>query len=327
MIISRTPYRISFFGGGSDYPEWFKTKNNFGEVISTTIDKYVYISIRELKPYFGFKYRLSYSKIEETNFFENIDHKAIKGMLKFYKPKKGLEIHYDGDLPSKSGMGSSSSFSVGLLNTFYETINKNKSTKQLALDSINLEHNILKEAVGCQDQVAAAYGGFNHIKFLKNGFKIKKFDINKNYFTKLNQNFFLIYTGQQRYAHKVVNTFVRKLNSTKEKHILKILDHVNLAKKIIKNESLDDFGYLLNETWHEKKKISPIVSNNKINEIYDLGIKSGSLGGKLLGAGNGGFILFYVPKKNQKKFIKNFKNFIDVKFKFSNVGSEILYKN
>ena len=254
MIISKTPYRISFFGGGSDYPEWFNKENNYGEVISTTIDKYVYISIRELKPFFGFKYRLSYSKIEEANILKNIDHKAIKGMLKFYKPKKGLEIHYDGDLPSKSGMGSSSSFSVGLLKTFNAIINKKITTKQLALDSINLEHNILKEAVGCQDQVAAAYGGFNQISFLKNRFKIKKFDINKKFFSKLNQNFFLIYSGQQRYAHKVVNTFVKKLNSTKEKHILKILDHVDLAKKIIANEYLDDFGYLLNETWQEKKK-------------------------------------------------------------------------
>mgnify|MGYP006092407969 CR=1 FL=1 len=327
MIISKTPYRISFFGGGSDYPEWFKKESNFGEVISTTIDKYVYLSIRELTPFFGYKYRFSYSKIEVTNDYKDIEHKALKGLIKHYKPNTGLEIHYAGDLPAKSGMGSSSSFSVGLLKTYNAIIDKKITTKQLALDSINLEQNILKEAVGCQDQVAAAYGGFNQISFSKNGFKIKKFDIHKRYFSKLNQNFFLIYSGQQRYAHEVVNTFIKKLNSTKEKHILKILDHVDLAKKIIANESLDDFGYLLNETWQEKKKISPIISNNKINEIYNLGIKSGSLGGKLLGAGNGGFILFYVPKKNHKKFIKNFKSFIDVKFKFSDKGSEIIYNN
>ena len=256
MIITKTPYRISFFGGGSDYPEWFKKKGNFGEVISTTIDKYVYLTIRELTPFFGYKYRLSYSKIEVTNDYNDIEHKAIKGLIKHYKPNTGLEIHYVGELPARSGMGSSSSFSVGLLKSFNAMIDKKITTKQLALDSINLEHNILKEAVGCQDQVAAAYGGFNQISFLKNGFKIKKFDIHKRYFSKLNQNFFLIYSGQQRYAHKVVNTYVKKLNSTKEKHILKILDHVDLAKKIIANESLDDFGYLLNETWLEKKKLA-----------------------------------------------------------------------
>lgn len=327
MIITKTPYRISFFGGGSDYPEWFNKKNNFGEVISTTIDKYVYLSIRELKPFFGFNYRLSYSKIEEANFLKEIDHKAIKGMLEYYKPKKGLEIHYDGDLPSKSGMGSSSSFSVGLIKAYNEFTKKNLTTKKLAFDSINLEHKILKEAVGCQDQVAAAYGGFNSIKFLKKKFILKKFDINKRYFKRLNNNLILIYTGKQRYAHEVVNTFITKLNSSKEKHIIKILEHVNLAKKIISQENLDDFGYLLNETWLEKKKISPIISNKKIDEIYSLGIKNGALGGKLLGAGNGGFLLFYVPVKNQSKFINKFKKFIRVNFNFSDKGSQVIYNN
>lgn len=327
MIISKTPYRISFFGGGSDYPEWFAQKYRFGEVISSTIDKHVYISIRELRPFFGFKYRLSYSKIEETNLVKDIQHKVIKALLSHYNSKIGLEIHYDGDLPSKSGMGSSSSFTVGLINSYFAIQNKKISKKDLALKSIELERDILKESVGVQDQISLSYGGFNIIRFNKENFSVKKLNIEENFYKNLNKNFFLIYTGQQRFAHIVANSFIRKLNKSKEKVILKILDHVNEAKNIIKKKKLDDFGNLLNETWEEKKKLSSLITNEKIDEIYSLGIKSGSLGGKLLGAGNGGFLLFYVPKKNHEKFNFVFRKFIKIPFKFTQEGSEIIFKN
>jgi D-glycero-alpha-D-manno-heptose-7-phosphate kinase len=327
MIISKTPYRISFFGGASDYPEWFKKDGNKGEVISVTIDKYVYLSIRELKSFFGYKFRLSYSKIEETNYYNHIKHKALKALIKHYKPKVGLEIHYDGDLPARSGMGSSSSFTVGAINAYYNLINKKINKKKLADESINFEQKILNENVGIQDQLAASYGGFNLMTFTNQKFNIKNFDIKKKFFKNLNKNLFLIYTGQQRFANEIANSFVNKLDNSKKKNILKILEHVKLAKKIIKNESLDDFGYLLNETWEEKKKLSGLISNEIIDDMYKLGIKNGSLGGKLLGAGNGGFMLFYVPKEKHKKFTFAFRKFINISFNFTKEGSTIIFKN
>lgn len=327
MIISKTPYRISFFGGGSDYPEWFRKEGHYGEVISTTIDKYVYLSIRELKSYFGYKYRLSYSSIEEANSYSNIKHKALKGLIKHYKPKIGLEIHYDGDLPSRSGMGSSSSFTVGAINAYNNLIGKKINKKKLALDSINFEHKILNEAVGIQDQISASYGGFNLIYFNGKKLKMKKFDLKENFFKILNSNLFLVYTGQQRFASQVAKSFIKTISKSKKKNIVKILDHVKKAKKMIKNKLPDDFGSLLNETWHEKKKLSSIISNEKIDEVYELGMQNGSLGGKLLGAGNGGFLLFYVPKEKHGKFTYAFKKFIITPFNFSNSGSEIIFKN
>ena len=327
MIISKTPYRISFFGGGSDYPEWFKKKNNFGEVISTTIDKFVFLSIRELHSFFGYKFRLSYSKIEETNYYNHIQHKALKGLIKHYKPKTGLEIHYDGDLPARSGMGSSSSFTVGAINAYYNLINKKIDKKKLAEESINFEHKILNENVGVQDQLAASYGGFNLMTFTNKKLNIKKFNIKKTFFKNLNKNLFLIYTGQQRFSSEIASSFINKLDKSKKKNILNILKHVSEAKKIIKNESLDDFGFLLNETWEEKKKLSQLISNELIDDIYKLGIKNGSLGGKLLGAGNGGFMLFYVPEENHKKFAFAFRKFINIPFNFTQEGSTIIFKN
>ena len=325
MIISKTPYRISFFGGGSDYPEWFKKKDNFGEVISTTIDKYVYLSIRELTPFFGYKYRLSYSKIELINDYKDIEHKALKGLIKHYKPNTGLEIHYVGDLPARSGMGSSSAFTVGAIKAYTNLLNKKIDKKKLALDSINFEQKVLKETVGVQDQIASSYGGFNLITFKNEKFKVSPFNLNEKFFKDLNNNLFLIYTGQQRFATKIADTFVNKLEKSKKKNILKILQYVNDAKNIIKNKALDDFGSLLNESWEEKKKLSPVISNEKIDYLYKLGMQNGSLGGKLLGAGNGGFILFYVPLKHHVRFKRKFKNLISVPFKFTKSGSEIIH--
>lgn len=327
MIISKTPYRISFFGGGSDYPEWFNNPGYYGEVISTTINKYIYLSIRELPPFFGIKYRFSYSKIEETNNIKKIQHKALRGLINFYKPKQGLEIHYDGDLPSKSGMGSSSSFTVGAINSYLNFNGLKLNKNELARKSIDFEHKVLKETVGVQDQIAASFGGFNIIKINNNGFKIKNLNHNKKFLKKLNDNLFLIYTGQSRYAHKIANSFVKNLSYSKKENIEKILNHVEQAKKIIHSGSTDDFGSLLNDTWQEKKKLSKIISNSGIDHIYDLAMKNGSLGGKLLGAGSGGFLLFYVPLNKQENFKKKFKNYIKIPFKFSTEGSSIIYKD
>ena len=210
MIISKTPYRISFFGGGSDYPAWYV--KNGGKVISSTIDKYIYISCRYLPPFFRHKYRIVWSRIESVKNIEQIKHQAVKEMLKESKIKKGLEIHYDGDLPARSGMGSSSVFVVGLMNVLNNFKGKKIKKEQLAQKSIYFEQKILKEVVGSQDQIAAAYGGFNKIKFFPGGnFSVSPINLNQRNIRKLNQNLVLLYTGVKRTAHHIANSYVKKI--------------------------------------------------------------------------------------------------------------------
>ena len=286
MIISKTPYRISFFGGGSDYPAWY-TKNG-GSVLSTTIDKYIYISCRNLPPFFEHKYRIVWSRIETVNKINQIKHRAVRAMLQYYKIKNGLEIHYDGDLPARSGMGSSSVFVVGLMNALSNHIGKKIEKKRLAVNSINFEQNILNEAVGSQDQIAATYGGFNKIIFKKGGgFIVKPLLVKKRTLEDLNNNLILVYTGLRRTAHDIAKGYINKLNKSKKNNILEISNFVNESIDCLKNDRLDDFGYLMHKSWLAKKLLSPAISNNKIDEIYNTAIKNGAIGGKLLGAGGG----------------------------------------
>ncbi len=322
MIITKTPYRISFFGGGSDYPSWYN--NQQGKVISTTINKHLYISCRYLPNFFNHKYRIAWSKIEETKNIDQIQHNAVREILKNLKNKRGLEIHYDGDLPARSGMGSSSCFVVGLLKAIYELKNKKVDKKFLAKKSIYLEQEVMKEAVGSQDQVAASYGGFNKIIFSKNNFSVKNFS--KKNFNNLNDNLILIYTGIKRTAHFVAKTFVNKLPKEKKQDVEKIISFVDSAEKILNSNNLDDFGELLNESWHYKKKLSNRITNKKINELYELSLNYGATGGKLLGAGGGGFMLLYVKKNMRKKLLNKLKNIVEIPFKFSNTGCETIFK-
>ena len=222
MIISKTPYRISFFGGGSDYPSWYL--KNGGAVLSSTIDKYIYISCRDLPQFFKHKYRIVWSQIETVQNINQIKHRAVKEMLRYYKIKNGLEIHYDGDLPARSGVGSSSVFVVGLMNLLnqFQGIKLNK--KKLAKKSINFEQKILRDAVGSQDQIAATYGGFNKIIFKAGGdFKVNSVNVNKKTLIKLNKNLLLVYTGIKRTAHDIAKTYVNKLQNTKKSMVLKII--------------------------------------------------------------------------------------------------------
>ena len=326
MIISKTPYRISFFGGGTDYPSWYK--KNGGFVISATIDKYIYISCRTLPPFFKHKYRIVWSHIETVKKLNKIKHKVVRKLIKKYKIKKGLEIHYDGDLPARSGMGSSSVFVVGLMNLFNNFKNKKIKRKKLAENSIHFEQKILKEVVGSQDQIAATYGGFNKIIFNSNGdFKVKPVEASKKTISKLNKNLLLVYTGYKRTAHQIAKSYVNKLQSSKKQYVLKISEYAKKAEIALKKGELDKFGMLLNEAWIEKKKLSSSITNSSIDKIYNKAIKNGALGGKLLGAGGGGFFVFYVPYLKQKRFIKNFKEFITIPFKFSLGGSNVLFNN
>ncbi len=327
MIISRTPYRISFFGGGTDYPEWYL--KNGGEVLSGTINKYLYVSIRDLPPFFKHKFRIVYSKIEMVKDYKSISHGVVREGLKLVNKgiHNGYEIHYDGDVPARAGLGSSSSFVVGFLNALHNHLNKKISTKQLAYLSINLEQNILCETVGSQDQIAASFGGFNSIKFYKDGkFKIVKIKKSEKDLEKLSKNFLMVFTGINRTAKFIADTYVNKLNK-KKKDLFEIISQVETAKHLLYENKIFEFGKLLNETWKIKRMLSPSVSNELIDKIYNDGLKNGATGGKLLGAGGGGFILFHVKPEDREKFKKKMKRNIILDFKITNDKSEILFKN
>ena len=325
MIISKTPYRISFFGGGTDYPSWFK--ENKGKILSTTINKYVYLSLRDLGPYFNYKHRIIWSKVENVNNANFIQHNVVREMIKYFKIKDGVEIHYQGDLPARSGMGSSSSFVVGLMNAFLVKKGIRLSKLDLAKKSILFEHKILKEIVGIQDQVSATYGGLNRLDIEKNGvFKVKKFKIDKQ-IKKLDQNLFLLFTGIHRTANEIAGQYVHKLTKNKVMEMNEINFQVQEAEHLLLKNKFDDFGRLLNEGWKLKKSLSKVISNKKIDNLYEFAMNNGALGGKLLGAGGGGFILLYIPQQKQKKFFKKIKHVLNVPFNFSDEKSQIILNN
>ena len=323
MIISKTPYRISFFGGGSDYPAWYL--KNGGAVLSASIDKYIFISCRYLPPFFKHKYRIVWSQIENVKNVNKIKHRAVREMLKLYKIKEGLEIHYDGDLPARSGMGSSSVFVVGLMNLLNNFSGKKIKKKKLAEKSINFEQKILNEAVGSQDQIAATYGGFNKIIFKKGGgFNINPISTKNKNIQALNKNLLLVYTGINRTAHEIAKSYIKKLNTSKRFYISEIADFVKEGERLLRKGHLDDFGRLLHESWEIKKSLSSSISNTNIDEIYNEFMNRGALGGKLLGAGGGGFFLFYIPHHMQNKIISKFKKLITIPFNFTSDGSKII---
>ena len=325
MIISKTPYRISFFGGGTDYPSWFK--ENEGKILSTTIDKYVYLSLKNLGPYFSYKHRIIWSKVENVNDAKLIQHNVVREMLEYFKIKDGVEIHYQGDLPARSGMGSSSSFVVGLMNAFLIKKKLQLSKKNLAKKSIFFEHNILKEIVGIQDQISASFGGLNKLDIKKNGdFDVKKIKINKQ-IKNLDKNLVLLFTGIQRTANEIAGQYVSKLKKDKIMEMKEINFQVEEAEQLLLKNKFDDFGKLLNDGWKLKKSLSKVISNKKIDDLYEISINNGALGGKLLGAGGGGFMLLYIPYHNQKKFFKRIKNVINVPFNFSEESSQIILNN
>lgn len=325
MIISRTPFRISFFGGGTDYPVWYEKFG--GSVISATINKYAYITVRKLPPFFDFKYRIQYYLKEEVSRLEEIKHPVVREAAKLLKIPYGLDINHNADLPARSGLGSSSTFSVGMFHALYSLENKLVTKRELALSAINLEQNIIGEAVGSQDQTAAAFGGLNFIEFDKKQiFEVKTLPLNIDRLNELQDNLLLCFTGFSRTAEKISKHQINYTHKL-EKELFLIKDLTFEAKEIIldKKRSLDEFGKLLNEQWILKRNLTNKITNNNIDEIYEAGIKSGALGGKLLGAGGGGFMLFYAHKKNHKKIKEKLKNKLFVPFRFENTGSQIIY--
>ncbi len=323
MVISRTPFRISFFGGGTDYPGW--VKEHGGAVLATTINKYSYLNVRYLPPFFWHKYRIVYSKNELCNTIDEIEHPAVREVIRFLKINEGLAIHHDGDLPARSGLGSSSALTVGLLNALHALTGHMISKQQLAKEGIYIEQEILKETVGYQDQTLAAYGGFNHITFQKDGNSIvKPITLSTNRIDELENHLMLFYTGIPRTASNVAINYVKKIDNQK-KQLSIMQDSVDIALSILNStKDIKSFGELLNEFWKLKRSLSPQVSNSEIDEIYKKARNAGALGGKLIGAGGGGFLLLFVPPKNQKKVRTRLKKLIHVPFKFEHEGSQII---
>lgn len=326
MIISKTPFRISFFGGGTDYPVWYE--DNPAAVLSTTIDKYCYITIRYLPPFFEHKHRIVYSLIENVKTIKEIQHPVVRALLKYFKINKGVEIHHDGDLPARSGLGSSSSFTVGMLNSIHALNGKIASRNYLAKEAIHVEREILKENVGSQDQVAAAYGGFNKIIFNSDHkFRVDPVTVSKERINSLQQHLMLIFTGFSRFASEIAVDQIQN-TSRKKPELAAIHSMVDDALEILNSgDDISEFGKLLHETWQIKKKLSSKITNSSIDALYESALRNGALGGKLLGAGGGGFMLLFVTPEKRKQLKEHLHNVLEVKFAFENNGSQIIYYN
>ncbi|HOL67319.1 MAG TPA: kinase [bacterium] len=324
MVISRTPYRISFFGGGTDYPVWFREHG--GAVLSTTIDKYCYIFLRELPPFFDHKYSIVWSRIEHVNSIEEIFHPSVRECLRFVGIKQGLAVHHEGDLPARAGIGSSSAFTVGLLNSLYAFQGKMVGRMELALAAIHVEQDLLRENVGCQDQISAAFGGLNVIEFqCNNEFVVKPVTIGSDRLEELQSRCLLFFTGLSRTASEIAAQQI-KTASSKSRELTIMREMVTEATRILTgNEPLKKFGQLLHESWKLKRSLTPLISNSRIDGIYEKGITAGAWGGKILGAGGGGFILFLAPPERHGRIRNALKELLEVPVKFEDSGSRIIF--
>lgn len=325
MIISRTPTRISFFGGGTDYPDWYL--ENGGAVVSTTINKYSYITVRELPPFFSYKHRIRYYEHEETQTLDEIRHPSVREVAKFLNFEGGLEMVHNADLPARSGLGSSSTFTVGMLNALYALQGYMPTKRELAANAITVEQERIGETVGSQDQIAAAFGGFNFIQFNKSGeFSVTPVTVGPKRLQELQGNLLLCFTGFARTASEVAQTQISqiKTNTSLLTEMSSLADSgLNVLTNA--NQSLDEFGDLLDVQWNLKRQLSSAVSNAAIDEIYGRGRAAGATGGKLLGAGGGGFMLFYAPKQNHEAIKAALGEKMFVPFRFEATGSSIVY--
>ena len=323
MIITKTPFRMSFFGGGTDMESFFM--ENGGAVLSTTFDKYCYVNVRHLPRFFDYSTELSYAKIERVTDVNDIQHPAIREAMKMLDMHE-IRLTYEADLPARSGLGTSSSFAVGMFNAFYALKGKYADKKKLADAAIYLERELCKEAGGWQDQIAASYGGFNRINFNSDGYEVLPLIINPERKRQLNNNLMMFFTGFTRFSSDVqkanASNKADKVNQLKE-----MLALVDEAEKVLvdKQSDLDEFGRLLDHTWRIKRKTGNTVSTNSIDELYDKGLKAGALGGKLLGAGGGGFLVFYVEPDKQEKVKKAMEDLLYIPFEFEDGGTRVIH--
>lgn len=324
MIITKTPFRMSFFGGGTDIEDYFK--NNNGAVLSTTFDKYCYVTVRHLPRFFEYKTHLTYSKMEFVNSYEEIEHPLIREAMKMLNMHE-LRLTYESDLPARSGLGTSSSFAVGMLNAFYSLKGKYADKKKIANEAIYLERVLCNEFGGWQDQIAASYGGLNRINFSSDGYEVHPVIISPERKRQLNNNLMMFFTGFTRFSSDVQKANNVSGTENKRKKLKKMYELVDVAESILtdKTNDLDDFGRLLDTTWRLKKSTGYAITTGSIDELYERGKKAGALGGKLLGAGGGGFLLFYVQPSNQKAVREAMKNLMYIPFKFEDCGTSVIH--
>jgi D-glycero-alpha-D-manno-heptose-7-phosphate kinase len=324
MVISRTPFRISFFGGGTDYPAWYREHG--GAVLGTAIDKYCYINCRYLPPFFEHRLRLVYSKVELCKAVADIQHPVVKAVLAKLGLSRGLEIHHDGDLPARSGMGSSSAFTVGFLHAIYALQGHMVPKETLAGEAIHVEQTLLSETVGAQDQLFAAHGGFNRIEFCRDdSFRVEPLPLSRDRLDKLGSSLMLFYTGIRRTASEVAATYVGDIQS-RAHQLKRIREMVDEGAQILTGRgSLDEFGKLLAEGWQLKRSLSGAVSTSQVDNIYEAALRAGARGGKLLGAGGGGFLLFYAAPELHARVKEALKDLIWVPFGFDSSGSQIIF--
>ena len=327
MIITKTPFRMSFFGGGTDMEDFFKTHG--GAVLSTTFDKYCYVNVRHLPPFFDYRTELSYSKTERVTYIDAIQHPAIRNAMKMLDMHE-IRLTYEADLPARSGLGTSSSFAVGMLSAFYALKGKYADKKKLADEAIYLERVLCGEAGGWQDQIAASYGGFNRINFNKDGtYDVLPIIISPEREKQLDHNLMMFFTGFTRFSSDVqkANAASPETKEAKEKRLLEMLDLVDDAEDVLTNKKrdLDEFGCLLDHTWKLKRQTGSAVSTSNIDALYQRGIEAGALGGKLLGAGGGGFLVFYVQPEKREALKAAMHDLLYVPFHFEDGGSRVLY--
>ena len=323
MIITRTPYRISFFGGGTDYSAWYNEHG--GAVLSTTIDKYCYISLRRMRPFLGSKYRVVWSQMEEVDRREDIQHAGVRGCLKFLDIKDGIEINHDGDLPARSGLGSSSAFTVGMLSALHTLRGEGIPTRiRLANEAIKVEQEVLCETVGIQDQIACAWGGLNMIEINRmGGYGITPILLPEERRNKLESHLMLFFTGIQRHASEIAKAQMKRSNQNDD-YLKSIAAQVPEGIKLLREGDLDGFGDLLGRAWRFKRQLSDKISSPEIDVLYAAAYAAGALGGKVIGAGGGGFMLFYVPLSRQDAVREALGGLIDIPVRFESSGSQVV---
>ena len=324
MIITKTPFRISFFGGGTDYPGWYREHG--GAVLSTSINKYCYITCRFLPPFFEHTHRIVYSRIENVNEIDEIQHPSARAVMKWFGVQEGIEIHHDGDLPARSGLGSSSAFTVGLTHAFFALYGKMATKRSLAKNALYIEQELIGEHVGSQDQIAATFGGFNLIEFRQdNGFDVTPVILPKRRMDELHSHLMLCFTGISRFASEVAKATIDNLQNrtTELRHMRKMVDE-GLAILTDQNVPIEEFGKLLDEGWRYKRSLSDKISIPEVDEIYETARSAGAIGGKLLGAGGGGFFLLFARPEDQPAIREKLSHLVHVPFEFEHSGSQLV---
>ncbi len=324
MIITRTPFRISFFGGGTDYPAWYREHG--GAVLATSINKYCYISCRHLPPFFEHKHRIVYSSIENVQKVDEIQHPVVRAVLDSMNVEDGLEIHHDGDLPARSGLGSSSSFTVGLVHAIEGMRGKLASKEHLAGEAINIEQNVIGEHVGSQDQISAAFGGFNKIEFHCNDtFEVQPVILSNHRRKELRDHLMLFFTGFSRIASEIAKAEIDNMkNRQRELEFMRALVDQGIALLQEQHVPIEEFGKLLHINWQYKRTLSDRVSTPEIDKIYDEAMDAGAIGGKILGAGGGGFMLIFAKPEKQAAIRERLASLVHVPFDFEDTGSRVV---